>query len=64
MHLLASRLGNELYGWPKVFLRKLATCARKWVRAKWLASDVPEKIGCLCWQVELGMSYVAGPWRS
>ena len=26
----------------------------------WLANDIPEKIGYMCWRVELGMSYVAG----
>ena len=59
MHLLASRLGNELYSRPMAFLRKLATCAREWLRAVWLASGIPEEIGYLHWKVELGMSYVA-----
>ena len=29
--LIASRFGSELYGWSMAFLRKLVTCARKWV---------------------------------
>ena len=61
---LASRFGSGLYGWSMAFLRKLVTCARKWVWGVWLASGIPEEIGYLRWQVELGMSYVAGRWHS
>ena len=62
LHMLASRIRHELYGWPMAFLRKLATCARKlnWVWAMWLANAIPREIGCMCWPVELGMSYMAG----
>ena len=28
----------------------------------WLANGLPEEIGYLCWQVELGMNYVACQW--
>ena len=45
MPVLAVRFGNELYGWSMAFLRKLATCAREWVLAKWLASGIPEAHG-------------------
>ena len=51
---LASRFGNELYGWSMAFLRKLATCAHKWVRAVWLASGIPEEIGYLRWHACAG----------
>ena len=64
MPVQASRFGNELNGWPMAFLRKLATCACKRVCAMWLVSGIPEEIGYMRWQVELGMSYVAGQWRS
>ena len=62
LHMLASRIRHELYGWPMAFLRKLATCARKlnWVWDMWLANGIPREIGCMCWPVELGMSYMAG----
>ena len=44
------------------FLGELAACAGKYnlVWAIWLADDIPEEISYMCWQVELGMSYVAG----
>ena len=38
LYMPASKIGYELSGWPMVFLRKLATCARKekWLWAMWL----------------------------
>ena len=49
LHMLASKIGYELSGWPMAFLRIIATCARneKWVRALWLANGLPRKIGCM-----------------
>ena len=26
----------------------------------WLANGIPEEIGCMCWQVELGVNHVCG----
>ena len=53
-------VGYESYGWPMAFLGNLATYAGKlyWVRATWLANGIPEEIGYLCSQREMGMSSV------
>ena len=29
----------------------------------WLANGIPEEIGCMCWPVDLEMSYMAGHWH-
>ena len=49
---LASRFGNELYGWSIAFLRKLATCAHSgYELCGWLVAFLR--------QIELAMSYMA-----
>ena len=52
--MLASRILYEPYGWPMAFLRQMELDM----------SYMAEEIGYMCWQVEFGMSYMAGQWHS
>ena len=47
MHVLASRIGNELYGWPKAFLRELIpVLANGYKLCGWLVAFLRTLVVC------------------